>query len=173
MRRCSAALTCSVAVEESVLRFVALAGLICIGACAAHAQAPAPAAPAPPAPDAPCALMSKIGDQYLTTPLAGFNPAITSVPLPTPPANAASTIVMCNRATIVPEITDYRVPLEMHLPLAIKAGDKSLFLGINKGKLQLGVPDGQSSAEEMQSLRARVDEMDLAMAKAAGVTAKK
>lgn len=113
--------------------------------------------------------MSKVGDQYLATPLTAFDPANTAVPLPVPQADANVAMVLCNRTTIVPEITDYRVVTEMHLPLAIKAGDKSLFLGITNGKLQMGVPEGQSTPEEMQALRARADEMQLAMAKAAGV----
>ena len=163
------------------MRLVAVAGLVCFVASVAHAQAAGPAAPVAPAQVAPaapasnlsCAMMSRVGDQYLATPLTAFNPANTSVPLPVPQASANVTMVLCNRTTIVPEITDYRVLLEMHLPLAIKAGDKSLFLGINKGQLQMGVPEGQSSPEEIQSLRARVDEMQLAMAKAAGASAGK
>ena len=179
MRMGPAALTLSPAMEESILRRVAVVGLVWFVASVAHAQtpaaagAPAPAALAPAAPASSCALMSKVGDQYMASPLLAFNPAMTSMPLPIPQANANVAMVMCNRATIVPEITDYRVLLEMHLPLAIKAGDKTLFLGINKGQLQMGVPEGQSSPDDIQGLRARIDEMQLAMNKAAGASAGK
>ena len=178
MRMAPVALTLPLAVEEKVLRRVAVVGLVWFVASVAHAQAPAAAAPAAAAPalaapDSTCALMTRVGDQYLASPLAGFNPAATSVPLPIPQANANAAMVMCNRATIVPEVTDYRVLLEMHLPLAIKAGDKTLFLGINKGQLQMGVPEGQSSPDDIQGLRARIDEMQLAMNKAMGASATK
>jgi hypothetical protein len=159
--------------EEFALKRVAAIGLVCFVASVAHAQAPAAPAPVPaPVPaavDGSCVLMVKVGEQYLANPLTGFNPANTATPLPVPEASANATLVMCSRATIVPEVTDYRVPVEMHLPLAIKAGDKSLFLGINKGKLQVGVPEGQSGPDEVKGLSARIDEMQLAMAKAAGV----
>jgi hypothetical protein len=155
--------------EESILKRVAVVGLVWFVASVAHAQAPAAAAPAPVAGGSSCVLMVKVGEQYLANPLTGFNPANTATPLPVPEAATNATLVMCTRATIVPEVTDYRVPVEMHLPLAIKAGDKSLFLGINKGKLQVGLPEGQSSPDEVKGLSARIDEMQLAMAKAAGV----
>ena len=163
------------------MKRVAIVGLVWFVASIAHAQAPATVGPpasaaaaaAPAAAESSCVLMVKVGDQYLANPLTGFNLANTAKPLPVPQADANATLVMCNRATIVPEVTDYRVPFEMHLPLAIKAGDKSLFLGINKGKLQVGVPEGQSSPDEVKGLSARIDEMQLAMIKAAGASSAK
>ena len=110
-------------------------------------------------------MMSKSG---LETPLADFNPAATSVPLPVPQATADITMVVCNRATIVPQVTDYRVLTDMHLPLAIKSGGKTLFLGAKQGQIQFGVPDGDATPAEIEALRARRDEMQTAMAKAAG-----
>ena len=139
------------------------------GAAGAKPSAPGPKAgpPAPavstPASASPCALTTKIGEQYVDTPLANFNPA-AAAPLPAPAANAV--LVVCNRATIVPELSDYRVLTEMHLPLAIKDGKRTLFLGAANGKLQIGVQDGEVAPAEVEALRTRIDEMEDAMTKA-------
>ncbi len=167
-------------------RFVVIVGLIGLAASAAHAQTSAPGAvgqraqgattgpaaaakagpPAPtvpaPASASPCALTTKIGEQYVDTPLANFNPA-ASGPLPAPAANAV--LVVCTRATIVPELSDYRVLTEMHLPLAIKDGKRTLFLGAANGKLQIGIQDGEVAPAEVEALRTRIDEMEDAMTK--------
>ena len=165
---------------KSIAVVVGLAGLV---ASAAHAQAPpaqaplakpaqagaapavAAASPAPAAPAPACSLTTKVGDQYLDAPLAGFDPASPAA-LPKPPANAQ--MVVCNRPTIVPQVTDYRVLTEMRLPLAIKDGKRTLLLGAAGGKLQIGVQDGEVAPAEVEALRTRIDEMQDAMSKAGG-----
>jgi len=47
--------------------------------------------------------------------LPGFDPAVTSTPLPAITA-AGSVMIACMRPTIVPEVTDYRVLTELRLP---------------------------------------------------------
>jgi hypothetical protein len=126
----------------------------------------APAAAAPAAPDRSCVLLTQAGDQFIDTPLAGFDPAVTSTPLP-PVTITGAVMVVCNRATIIPEVTDYRVLTELRLPLSIKAGQKTLFLGVSGGKLQVGMPDGQATPEDTKAVQDRLDEMELAMAKPA------
>lgn len=164
-------------------RVAILAGLAGLLAPVAHAQTPpnlggrvqgsaapgiagAPAAAAAPAPA--CSLTTTISGRYVDTPLAGFDPAAPG-PLPTPPINAA--LVVCNRASIVPQLTDYRVLTEMHLPLAIKDGKRTLLLGSANGKLQIGIQEGEVAPAEVEALRTRIDQMTDAMAKA--VPAKK
>jgi hypothetical protein len=167
---------------------ITVAGLVCMTAGAVHAQgakaqvreAPAAGAPKPVTPAAPaasatptasaagdrsCVLVTQTGDQYVEQPLAGFDPAVTSQPLPPITAPNAAMIV-CIRTTIVPEITDYRVLTELRLPLSIRAGQKTLFLGASGGKLQAGTPEGEATPEDTKAIQDRLDEMDAAMAQA-------
>lgn len=159
------------------MKLVALtvAGLVSMSAIPVRAQAPAapptgapiagpPAPSAPAAPERSCVLVTQALGQYTEVPLAGFDPAVTSAPLPAVTAQGA-VMVACIRATIIPEITDYRVLTELRLPLSIRAGQKTLLLGASAGKLQIGLPDGPASPEETKALRDRLDEMGVAMAK--------
>jgi hypothetical protein len=156
-----------------VKRF-AVIGLVCFTGAAAHAQ-PAPAQAQGPALSGPaaatagsCQLVSKAGDQYVESPLVGFEPQTTSKPLPVVQANSGAQMVLCNRSTIVPELTDYRVLTEMRLPLAIKSGAKTLFLGVKDGQVQFALPDGDATPDEMKALSARQTEMRTAMAGKSG-----
>jgi hypothetical protein len=106
--------------------------------------------------------VSQVGAQYAETPLAGFDPAVTTAPLPAVTAPGAVMVVFL-RTTIVPEVTDYRVLTELRLPLSIKAGQKTLFLGASGGRLQVGTPGGEISPEDAAAVHARLDQMDAAM----------
>jgi len=94
------------------------------------------------------------------------SPAVTTAPLPAVTV-ANPVMVLCNRTTIIPEVTDYRVLTELRLPLSIRAGQRTLFLGAAGGKLQVGLPDGQVTPEETKTLEDRLAEMQTAMAKPA------
>jgi hypothetical protein len=166
---------------------ITVAGLVCMTAGAVHAQdskaqgskaqapgapkagAPTPVAPAvpaaPPASDRSCVLVTQTGDQYAEQPLPGFDPAVTSQPLP-PITAANAAMIVCIRTTIIPEVTDYRVLTELRLPLSIRVGQKTLFLGASGGKLQAGMPEGEATAEDTKAVQDRLDEMNDAMAKA-------
>ena len=155
------------------MKFVvfAVAGLVSTTAAAAAdaqakaAPAPAPQPAAPAAPVRSCSLVvTQANGAYTETPLAGFDPAVTSAPLPAVTA-ANAVMVVCDRTTIIPEVTDYRVLTELRLPLSIRAGQRALFLGAAGGKLQVGVPDGQVSPEDTKALENRLAEMQTAMAK--------
>lgn len=141
----------------------ALGCLVCRAADAVHAQVPAAPGAVAPASERSCLLVTQNLGQYVETPLPGFDPAVTSQPLPAVTAPGAVMIV-CIRTTIIPEVTDYRVLTELRLPLSIRAGPKTLFLGAAGGKLQIGVPEGEATAEETKALRARLDEMNAAIA---------
>ena len=147
-----------------------VAGLACLTAGVVHAQAPAapvspPASTGPAAPERSCVLVTQALGQYTEIPLTGFDPAVTSAPLPAVTAPNA-VMIACLRTTIVPEVTDYRVLTELRLPLTIRAGQKTLLLGASKGKLQIGLPDGAAAPEETKALQNRLDEMNAAMAAA-------
>ena len=111
---------------------------------------------------APCVITTKIGDQYFESPLAGFDPT-NPAPLPALGANSGAVMVACARSTLVPEISDYRVLTEMRLPFAIKAGAKTLFIGVKGGQVQFALPDGDATPEEMTAIRARRDQMQAAL----------
>jgi len=148
---------------------LAIAGLLCLTAATASAQGvTTPAAPtaaaAPAAPVRSCSVITQANGAYAETPIAGFDPAVTTAPLPAVTV-ANPLMVLCNRATIIPEVTDYRVLTELRLPLSIKAGQRTLFLGAAAGKLQVGLPDGQVTPEETKTLEDRLGEMQTAMAK--------
>jgi hypothetical protein len=146
---------------------VTVVGLACMAAGGAHAQGAGPPAPAAgaAAPERPCFLVTQALGQYTEIPLTGFDPAVTSQPLPAVTAPNA-VMIMCVRTTIVPEVTDYRVLTELRLPLSINTGQRTLLLGASKGKLQIGLPDGAATPEETKALQDRLDEMNAAMAKA-------
>jgi hypothetical protein len=156
---------------------LAIAGLLSVTAVAAQGQTPAPAAPVAPAaqaapaasaaPARACFAVTAANGAYAETPLAGFDPAVTSAPLPAVTI-ANPVMVVCNRATIIPEVTDYRVLTELRLPLAIRTGARTVLLGASGGKLQIGLPDGQISAEDTKALEDRLAEMQTAMAAPAG-----
>jgi hypothetical protein len=154
-------------------------GLVCMTAAGAQAQSPKPVgppaakpapaaqpAPAPAAPVRSCSVVNQANGAYAETPLPGFDPALTSAPLPAV-TMANAMMVVCNRATIVPEVTDYRVLTELRLPLAIRAGSKTVLLGASGGKLQVGLPDGPVSPEDTKALEDRLAEMQTAMARPA------
>ena len=145
-------------------------GLATMAAGVAHAQgspAAGPATPGAPAiPERSCLLVTQALGQYTEIPLAGFDPAVTSQPLP-PVTAPGAVMIVCMRATIVPEITDYRVLTELRLPLSINTGQRTLLLGASAGKLQIGLPDGAATPEETKALQNRLDEMNAAMAAAA------
>jgi hypothetical protein len=162
-----------------VKRFVVV-GLAWLAASAAQAQTtgPAPApAPAPSRPVqgpalpgagppaeaiAPCVVSTKVGDQYLDSPLVGFDPAAPG-PLPVLQANSGAVMVACARSSLIPRVSDYRVLTEMHLPFAIKTGDKTLLIGVKGGQVQFAFPNGDATPEEMTTLRAVRDQMQSAM----------
>jgi hypothetical protein len=148
----------------------AIAGILCMTAGAVHAQvqsAPAPAAAAPAALERSCALVTQTTNgAYAEVPLPGFDPALTSAPLPAVTMTNA-VMVVCNRTTIIPEVTDYRVLTELRIPLAIRTTSKTVLLGASGGKLQVGLPDGQVSPEDTKALEDRLAEMQTAMAKPA------
>jgi len=148
------------------MKYVVLAavGLLCGSVAAAHAQTQ-PDQAADAAPERACLLVTQTGGQYAEQPLPGFEPALTSLALPAIEA-ANAVMVVCLRTTIIPEVTDYRVLTELHLPLSIRAGNKTLFLGVSAGKLQAGFPDGQATAEDAKVVQDRLDEMTAAMVQA-------
>ena len=101
--------------------------------------------------------MSKAG---AATPLPGFDPAKTSAPLPQPQADPM--MVLCDRPTIVPQVTDYRVLIEMQLPLVIRVGPKLLVVGAKDGQFQFSMQRGAATPAETAALDARRDEMQKA-----------
>lgn len=109
---------------------------------------------APPPPADGCVLVSKAGAQ---TPLPGFDPAKASTPLPQPSADPM--MVLCDRATIVPQVTDYRVLLEMQLPLVLRVGPKLLVVGAKDGQFQFSMERGVATPAETTALDARRQEM--------------
>ena len=165
---------------------IAVIGLVCFLGAAAHAQPASKAAPAPigpgisaaragvgpvqgpglssASPATSCQLVSKAGDQYADSPLVDFDPGNASKPLPAIQANSGAAMVLCERSTIVPELSDARVLTEMHLPFAIKSGTKTVFVVLQKGQVSFALPDGDATPEEMTALRARETEMRTAMA---------
>jgi hypothetical protein len=104
-------------------------------------------------------------DGATQTPLAAFDTAITTLPLPMVPATANAAMVLCHRDTIIPEVNDYRVLAEMHLPLAIQAGPRTLFLGSAGDHFQVGVQDGVVTDAEKTALQDRMDQMQTALEK--------
>ena len=112
--------------------------------------------------DAECALLSRTGDHYARVPLPGFDPSSPG-PLQAPRPEGSTALVLCRRGTVFPELTDYRVPAELHLPLALTDERRVLQLDIVGGKLQASLRRGQLAAEQEAALKARVDQMQAAM----------
>ncbi len=112
--------------------------------------------------DAECALLSRTGGQYARVPLPGFDPS-SPAPLSIEKPEGGAAVVLCRRGTIFPEPTDYRVPAELHLPLAITDERRVLYLEIVDGKLQASLRKGHATPDEEAEVKARVDEMQAAM----------
>ncbi len=112
--------------------------------------------------DAECALLSKTGSQYARIPLPGFDPG-SPAPLSIAKPDGGSALILCRRATVLPELSDYRVPAELHLPLALTDERRVLYLEIVDGRLKASLRRGQASPEQEAELKARVDEMQTAM----------
>jgi len=132
-----------------------LVGLAWLAASAAQAQAPSPGA-------GNCFMVIRDRGQSLQIPLTGFDPSVTSTPLPDANPDAGASMVLCNRATVMPELTDYRVPFEMGQALAIRAGRTIVVLSIDKDHLTITTPDNEP-ADEKARIQARVDEMQAIM----------
>lgn len=102
-------------------------------------------------------------DGYVFVRMRSFDPSNKAVPLyPADPAEKIEA-VMCERKTLVPEPTDYRVISEMRLPLAIRSGTVTVWLGAENGRLSVQIPAGAVSAADQQAIKARVDELQTAM----------
>ena len=112
--------------------------------------------------DASCALLSKSGDRFARVPLPGFDPS-SPAPLSVETPEGGTALILCRRGTIFPEPTDYRVPSELHLPLAITDERRVLYLEIVDGRLQASLRRGRASPDEDAEVMARVDEMQAAM----------
>lgn len=112
--------------------------------------------------DAECALLSRTGDQYARVPLPGFDPSSPG-PLQVRKPEGSTALVLCRRGTVFPEPTDYRVPAELHLPLAITDERRVLQLDIVGGKLQASLRRGQLAPEQEAELKARVEAMQAQM----------
>ena len=113
--------------------------------------------------DATCALLSRTGDRYARVPLPGFDPATSPGPLSIAAPEGATALVLCRRGSIFPELTDYRVPAELHLPLAITDERRVLYLEIVGGRLQATFRRGVASPAEEAEVKARVEQMQAAM----------
>jgi hypothetical protein len=136
----------------------AIVGLACMTAVPLCAQAQA--GPPPAVGGSSCTLVTKSGDQNVETPLPGFDPG-KNTPLP---PSAGGIAVVCTRATIIPEVSDYRVLSEMHLPLMINARSKTILLRLSGGGVELGMPEGQEATpDETKALKDRLDQMAAAM----------
>ena len=138
------------------LGWAGLAAVALLGSACAQAQTASPAEP-------PCALMVKGIDGYVFVRMRNFDPSNKAVPLY--PANPADSIdaVICERKSLVPEPTDYRVISEMRMPLAIRSGGVTVWLGAENGRLSVQVPAGAVNAADQQAIKARVDELQKAM----------
>lgn len=107
--------------------------------------------------------MVKRVDTFAFVELPNFDPSVLSVPLVSPnPAHNASAVI-CHRSTIVPLPDDYRVLVEMHLPLALQAGHSTLWLMLVSGQLEVQFKEGQATPDEMRALQARLDQMQTAI----------
>ena len=118
--------------------------------------------------DAQCALLSKTDGRFARTPLPGFDPAGAAAPLTVPKPPGGEALVLCRRATVIPELTDYRVPLEAGVPLALTDERRVLYLYIVDGKLQASFRRGQPSDDEAALVKQRIEQMQAAMQGQAG-----
>jgi hypothetical protein len=133
-----------------------LAAVALLGTACAQAQTTPPARP-------PCSLMVKGIDGYVFVPMRNFDPSNKAVALhPIDPADHVDAVI-CERTSLVPEPTDYRVISEMQLPLAIKAGGATVWLGASEGRLTTQVATGQVSDADQQAIKARVAELQASM----------
>ncbi len=113
--------------------------------------------------DANCSLLSRTGDHYERAPLAGFDPADPAAPFAVKVPPGATALVLCRRGSVLPQITDYRVPAELHLPLDITDERRVVQIDIIDGRLQATFRRGQASPEEQAAVTARVEEMQAAL----------
>jgi hypothetical protein len=105
-----------------------------------------------------CRLLVKDGDSFAWQELPGLDPANRSLPLSPPSADAHAQAVVCTRDSVVPEPTDYRVLLDMKLPLSLHvSGREPLWLELRNGQLIVRAPN--LSPEEAQATQDRVNEM--------------
>ena len=112
--------------------------------------------------DAECALLSRTGGSYARAPLPGFDPS-SPAPLSVKTPEGGTALILCRRGTVFPQLTDYRVPAELHLPLALTDERRVLQIEIVDGKLQATLRRGQLVPEQEAALKARVEEMQAAM----------
>jgi hypothetical protein len=113
--------------------------------------------------DAACALLSRTGDHYARQPLPGFDTASSPAPLTVPNPEGATAVVLCRRGVIVPEMSDYRVLAEAHVPLALTDERRILFLELVDGKIRATLRRGQFMPGEQAAVDARVGELQAQM----------
>ena len=114
-------------------------------------------------PGSSCELMVKRAGAFAFVELPNFDPSVLSVPLVSPNPTENASAVICHRSTIVPLPDDYRVLVEMHLPLALQAGQTTIWLMMVSGQLEVQFKEGQATPDEMQILQARLDQMQTAI----------
>ena len=138
------------------LGWAGLASVALLGSARAQAQTAPPAGPS-------CTLMVKGIDGYVFVRMRSFDPSNKAVPLhPADPADRVEA-VMCERKTLIPEPTDYRVISEMHVPLAIRSDAVTVWLGAENGRLVVQVPAGAVNDADQRAIKARVDELQKTM----------
>ena len=117
--------------------------------------------------DAECALLSRIGASFARTPLPGFDSS-SPAPLQVPKPEGSTALVLCRRGIIVPQPSDYRVPAETGLPLALTDERRVLQLEIVDGRLQASLRRGRASPDEEAAINARVEQMQAVIQDRAG-----
>jgi hypothetical protein len=108
---------------------------------------------------ATCQMHVKFGDRASSVDLPGFDPSNLAIRLSPPEPGSGVSMIMCRRSTLVPAPTDYRVLKEMKLPFAIAAEKRVLFLELRNGQLLAEVPSKDLTRDEVQSIQAKVNEM--------------
>jgi len=106
-------------------------------------------------------LLAKLGDQFVRSPLLSFDPSDTAKSLSLPQVDGTPSAVICNRSSIIPQPTDYRVLTELKLPLFIKVDQRAITLVIVNGQLQTMIAAGTLLPGEAEALQARLNEMQL------------
>jgi hypothetical protein len=107
--------------------------------------------------------MWRTGDQYQRTPMPGFDPALPA-PLVLPKVDGQPAMIICTVGTFLPEPKDYRILIELKMPVGYTDGRTIVYLGIDNGQLEFLFPaEGAPAALDQAKAQALLDRMQTAI----------
>ena len=96
-------------------------------------------------------------ERGIYVPIQGYSIMAATPPLTAPPNQPRIDAIVCERPGLSISPNDYRVLTDLHVPLFIRAGERTVAMELDQGGVRLRFTNGAPLPEEMQGLRDALD----------------